>query len=383
METVLFTFFIYSLRTFTALFWGIFLFFYRRRSRQNLPLSIIFILIGLLYLRNGFVRLPVMDVVDVYNPLSYFILIFIAPFTIFYAYFTIGEKHNLKHYLAHFIPFVFTGCLWIVLRLSGVPHIPFCHSLTELVGYAGEYPLYAGFFLLLMVTFVAQVFTYFTMALVRFVRVWKNYRKYNVPVRPLRMLIVMDFLFLIYPLVCVVFLSYNNALHFGLVFNIFVAVIITTLSVLNINLILPLKTDLGFICNQEKNASDQRIEFEHIASDNKTGDELPEKIKSIFEQKELYRLPHLKLQDVADELGTNRSYVSACINNHYGCNFSQLLIRYRLSAAKDLLQNSSMTVQEITEHVGFNTRTSFYRAFKENVDESLSPVEWRRVNGNS
>lgn len=377
MNTILFTFFIYSLRTFTALFWGVFLFFYRKRSPQNLPLSIIFIIIGILYLRNGFVRLPVMDAVDVYNPLSYIVLIFIAPFTIFYAYYTIGEKHSLKHYISHFIPFVFVLCMLTALKLSGVPHIPFCYSLTELVGYAGQYPLYVVFFMLLMIIFIGQVITYFTMALVRFIRIWKDYRQHKVSVRPLKKLIIMDFLFLIYPLVCIVFMSYNNALHFGLAFNIFVAVVITLLSVLNINLVLPIKTDLSFLDDPEKKLPKVHIYNNEYYGKEKNG-QLIKSIEDLFEHKEIYRLPNLRLQDIADKLGTNRSYVSACINSHYGCSFSQLLIEYRVNAAKYLLENTSMSIQEIAEHVGFNTRTSFYRAFKEKVSEDLSPVEWRK-----
>lgn len=378
---VIFTIFIYSLRTFTSLFWGVLLCSYHRRSQQSALLGVIFILIGILYLRNGFFRLPVVELVDVYNPLSYLVLIFIAPFTIFYAYFALGEKHNLKHYLLHFIPFVVTACLWLALHLSNVPHIPFCLSLTDLLSYTSEYPLYVLLFMFMMTTFVAQVFTYFSIAFVKLMHVWRVYREHNVPVRPLKMLFAMDFLFLIYPLVCVVFMSYNNALHFGLFFNILVSVVITTLSILNIKLILPLKTDLSFMDRPATVAPSVPLPVENkdLPQTNGNG-ELIKRVKEIFELREIYRLPHIRLQDIADELGSNRSYISACINSYYGCSFSQLLILYRINTAKKLLLNTSMSVQEIIEYVGFNTRASFYRAFKENIDEELSPNEWRKLN---
>ena len=238
--------FLYSLRAITALFWGIFMFLYRKRSSQNFPLGVIFIIIGLLYLRNSFVRLPMIEACDIYNPLSYLVLIFIAPFTIFYAYFSIGEKHSPKHNLMHFIPFLMMLCIWMTLELSDAPRLPFCYSINELVGYIGEYPLFAGFFLLLMLVFFVQVVPYFCIARRRFILIWKDYKLPGVSLRSLRMLIAMDFLFLIYPLTCVVYMSYYNSCN-GEILNLFVSVVITALSVLNIKLILPIRTDLSFM----------------------------------------------------------------------------------------------------------------------------------------
>ncbi|MDR2804377.1 MAG: hypothetical protein LBB85_01865, partial [Dysgonamonadaceae bacterium] len=59
----------------------------------------------------------------------------------------------------------------------------------------------------------------------------------------------MDFLFLIYPLVCVFFMSFNNAIDLATAHNVLVVVVITALSALNLNLVLPIKTDLSFMDN--------------------------------------------------------------------------------------------------------------------------------------
>lgn len=371
-------FFSYSLRAFAALFWGIFLLSIYRRSLQNLPFGIIFTIIGLLYLRNAFIRLPALEACDVYNPLSYLILIFIAPFTIFYVWFAFRDKRTIEDYLIHFIPFVLVALLWVIVELSSVPHIPFCYSINDLLGYAGQYPVYVFFFLLLMVVFITQVLTYFSVALVRILRIRKNYKSHGLSLRPLTALIIMDCLFLTYPLVCVVFMSYNNALLFGVIFSFVIAAVITTISVLNINTILPLKTDLTFLDELQQDAAIVRsdeIEEVHANPD----EELIEKIIVFFENKEMYRLPHLTLQDVVVELGTNRTYVSSCINRHFGCNFKQLLIRYRIEASKELLKKTSLDITTIAYEAGFNTRASFYRAFKEHVDSNISPAEWRKI----
>lgn len=371
-------FFSYSLRAFAALFWGIFQLAIYRRSLQNLPFGIIFTIIGLLYLRNAFIRLPALEACDVYNPLSYIILIFIAPFTIFYVWFAFRDKRSKKEYLMHFIPFVLVALLWRIVELSGVPHIPFCYSINDLLGYAGQYPVYVIFFLLLMVVFITQVLTYFSVALTRILRIRKNYKSHGLSLRPLTAMIIMDCLFLTYPLVCVVFMSYNNALLFGMIFSFIIAAVITTISVLNINLILPLKTDLGFLDEQQQDADIVRTDEIREEQDN-PDEELIKKILVLLEHKKMYRLPHLTLQDIVVELGTNRTYVSACINRYFGCNFKQLLIRYRIETSKELLKNTSLDITTIAYEAGFNTRTSFYRAFKENVDRNISPADWRKM----
>ena len=373
----LFTFFIYSLRAIMALFWGVFLLFYGRRSRPNIPLGIGFILIGLVYLRNSFVRFPMLDACDVYNPLSYLVLIFIAPLVIFYAYFSIGEKRSVKHHLAHFIPFVSVFVLWVCLQFSGEGRILFSYSLNELVGHFGTHPLHVSFYLLLIVVFVTQVFVYSFLALVRFIRVGRDYKLHGLSLRPVRLLIVLSLLYMIYTLVCVGFMSYNNALHFGLGFNIFVPVVITIMSVISTQLILPLKTDLSFMDDSSERISPVYtglIDEDKLEADRK----LAAEIKVLFEEKEIFRLPHLVLQDVASELKTNRTYISTYVNNHYGCNFKQFLSRYRIDAAKELLLHTDLDIQEIANRVGFNSRASFYNAFKEYVSAELSPTEWRK-----
>ena len=372
----LFTFFIYSLRTIIALGWGITLLFLSRRSRQNLPLGIVFVLIGLVYLRSGFVRLPMLDACDVYNPSSYIVLILIAPFTLFYAYLSLGEKHPLKERLLHFIPFVSVVLLGGMLKLSGEPDAPVSHSLNDFVAHFGSHPLHVGYYLLLISVFVTQVFSYFTIALKRFLRVWDIYKGHGLSLRAVKMLIMVAFLFLIYTLTCVFFMSYYNNLHFGLVFNIFVPVIITAISLLNIPLVLPLKTDLGFMDNPG-----QRIapEYTSIVDQEKIEAErlMFEEIKNVFEKKELYRISHLTLQDLAEEMNTNRTYLSNCINSRYGCSFKLLLCRYRIEAAKEMLLHTDLEIQDIMSEVGFNSRSSFYSAFRENVCKNLSPSEWR------
>jgi len=104
---------------------------------------------------------------------------------------------------------------------------------------------------------------------------------------------------------------------------------------------------------------------------------MSEKIRELFEEKEIYKHPHLSLQDLAVEMYTNRTYLSNCINSYYGCSFKQLVCRYRIEAAKDMMLCTHLDIKDIATEVGFNSRSSFYIAFRENVCKELSPSEWR------
>lgn len=373
----------YSFRAFVALFWGVFLLIYRNRSHQNTPLSIIFILIGLLYLRNSFFRVPSIEPCDVYNVTSYLILIFIAPFTIFYADFSVRKKNSFKHQSTHFIPFVLMFITWVVIRNLPVKHIPFCFSIEDIYGNWGDYPVYVWYFFLLQVIFIGQVVTYFSMALTRFVRLRRQYQRNRYPVRVLDRLIAMDYLFLVYPLLCVFFMSYNNNVLLGTMHNIVVAIEISAIAILSLRLRLPIRRDFPVLIDNQYSGQSCCPEAADICRENplcKQPIKLDIDLQRLFNEKEIYRLSQLTLQDVADELNSNRTYVSESIKRCYGCNFTQLLKQCRINAVKELLINTDKDIQTIMDETGFNARSSFYNAFKEFVSEEVSPTEWRKKN---
>jgi AraC-like DNA-binding protein len=363
------------LRAFIPLFFGVFLLFYRKRSKQNLPLSCIFLIIGVLYLYNSFVRFPSVGSVDVYNVRSFLILMFIAPFTIFYANFAVNRKPNLKAKLLHFIPFVTMSGLWFILQDTVKPAIPSCYSINEIVGYFSEYPLYVVYFLVLMTVFFAQVCTYFSIAWIWIQRVRKIHRENRISMQHTTRLLIMDGLFWYYPSICMVFMSYNNNIVFVVIHNISVAVSVTALAILSMHLRLPLKTiflpknDSILKLKPKTDLSDQEISV--------TDSRLLKQIQHLFENEHIYRDSEITLDDIVKRCTTNRTYVSKCINRHYGCTFKQLLIRHRILEALNLLANSDKSIQQIITDVGFNSRSTFYHAFEEQVGDGISPLEWR------
>ena len=103
--------------------------------------------------------------------------------------------------------------------------------------------------------------------------------------------------------------------------------------------------------------------------------DLMQEIVSLLEGKKLYLRKGLKLSDLATELGTNTKYISACINKKAGCSFTDLVNRYRIAYAKQLLlENPDLKLFDVGEMCGFSSETSFFRNFK--TLEGKSPSQW-------
>ncbi len=107
--------------------------------------------------------------------------------------------------------------------------------------------------------------------------------------------------------------------------------------------------------------------------------QLFEKIDRAVATERLYLNSELNLAELSRQVGSNETYVSAAINSVMGINFSTYINRYRIRDAKQLLLDPRYESQwnEIYAACGFNSRSSFYRIFKQEV--GLSPSEYRSV----
>ncbi|MDL2244176.1 hypothetical protein LJC54_01540 [Parabacteroides sp. OttesenSCG-928-J18] len=86
-----------------------------------------------------------------------------------------------------------------------------------------------------------------------------------------------------------------------------------------------------------------------------------------IEQQKPYLDPHLTIVDMADALHTNRSYLSAFINNTYKMNFSQFVNECRLQELDRIIANphclENTNIEKITS-AGFGSYQSYHRAHR-------------------
>jgi len=86
------------------------------------------------------------------------------------------------------------------------------------------------------------------------------------------------------------------------------------------------------------------------------------------------------LEKLADEYNVSLSYLSRVFKKHYGITFQQHLANTRIDRAKKLLISTSMTINDISEATGFNSRNTFIRMFKKL--EGVTPTEFRTIIAN-
>lgn len=94
----------------------------------------------------------------------------------------------------------------------------------------------------------------------------------------------------------------------------------------------------------------------------KLKDQILEKI--LIEKK--YKEKDYSAKKLAEELGTNTRYISAVVNVKFHMNYTSFINKYRIEEAMTLLTDkryAKLTIEEISDMVGFSNRQSFYASF--------------------
>ena len=107
--------------------------------------------------------------------------------------------------------------------------------------------------------------------------------------------------------------------------------------------------------------------------------ELAARIHKVMVEGQIYRDNSLSLDTFSQKLEVTRETVSRAINRTTGKNFTRFLNEYRVKEAVRILstgRNHTVNFDELAEQVGFNSRVTFHRAFKQLT--GLPPAEFKR-----
>lgn len=103
-----------------------------------------------------------------------------------------------------------------------------------------------------------------------------------------------------------------------------------------------------------------------------------EKFVGLMESEKIYKEPNLTVNNIAKQINTNRNYLSNSIATYANTNFNNFINSYRIREAKRMiLQNSSLTLNEVMYACGFNSRTTFYMAFQKFT--GMSPQQFKEL----
>ncbi|WP_282087277.1 helix-turn-helix domain-containing protein [Aquimarina algiphila] len=98
-----------------------------------------------------------------------------------------------------------------------------------------------------------------------------------------------------------------------------------------------------------------------------------------MKKEEPYLDATLTLQKLAEQLGLPNRTLSVLINHNLNQRFFDFINQFRIEKAKKMLLNSNnakLTIQQIMYDVGFNSKSSFYTAFKK--ETGVTPSEYKK-----
>lgn len=88
-------------------------------------------------------------------------------------------------------------------------------------------------------------------------------------------------------------------------------------------------------------------------------------LEKLMNEKQIFKNPNLKLQNLADEMNLSSHQVSQFLNDTVGKNFTQFINEYRIEeACKVLESNTLLSIEGIGDEVGFNSKSTFFTTFK-------------------
>lgn len=105
---------------------------------------------------------------------------------------------------------------------------------------------------------------------------------------------------------------------------------------------------------------------------------LPEFVR-LMEEDKIFLQKHLRLDDVANLLNTNRTYVSFLVKEEFRCGFSEYINRKRIAYVEELVRcEPNLSQEQVADKCGFTYSSSFSRIFKQYTGMTFR--EWQKNN---
>lgn len=126
---------------------------------------------------------------------------------------------------------------------------------------------------------------------------------------------------------------------------------------------------------------------ENVPDQDEQQDSIPgigELLLKAMDEQAPYLNPKITLADLASTVGTNRTYLSEYLNKSLQMTFYEFINNYRVKKAVEIMTESpGLTLAEIAEKSGFNSLSTFNRAFMKNIGMQPARYQKKLFNENS
>lgn len=120
----------------------------------------------------------------------------------------------------------------------------------------------------------------------------------------------------------------------------------------------------------EVTSAENSVKYAKSALTDEMANRIAAKLRRAMAEDQLYLDPNLSLWALSKHVSVSDNYVSQVLNIQIGQNFFDFVNGYRVKEAEARLANSDETILAIAYDVGFNSRSSFYTAFKRCTGET-------------
>ncbi|MCC8114031.1 MAG: helix-turn-helix domain-containing protein [Bacteroidales bacterium] len=106
-------------------------------------------------------------------------------------------------------------------------------------------------------------------------------------------------------------------------------------------------------------------------------DDLITRFTDLMLTQQLYTDPSVNINNVAERLDTNRTYLSKAINNQLGHSFTQVVNSYRVRHAIKLISDTeaNLPLKVVSSDSGFSSLSTFYTTFQQ--ETGMTPAKYR------
>ena len=98
-------------------------------------------------------------------------------------------------------------------------------------------------------------------------------------------------------------------------------------------------------------------------------------LRSILAYIDRNYMRRLTLDDVAQHVFLNKTYVSQLFGKHLGISFVSYLEGVRIQKAQELLRDTDLSVTEVAAATGYASQSYFTKVFKKRV--GVTPLQYR------
>ena len=109
-------------------------------------------------------------------------------------------------------------------------------------------------------------------------------------------------------------------------------------------------------------------------------EEYKQQLLTLFSTEKPFLNPQVSLADLSEALSVSTKHLSQIINQSFNKSFFDLINSYRIQEVQQILKESrddKLTVLEAMYQVGFNSKSSFNKAFKK--ETGLTPTQFRQM----